>query len=64
MNLPSDRIHHITYSFGRVVLPMGRGRAVAWFGARDYPESGVHRKASLRIVRVDEFHNCRATGIY
>ena len=52
MNLPADRIHHIRWSYGRIIVPPAFGLGLGWFD-------------SYGLRRLDaEFHNCRETGIY
>lgn len=50
MNLPFHFIHDVNFSYGRLLIPLGRGKWLAW--TRGY---------GLRVVR--QFHNCTTTGI-
>jgi hypothetical protein len=52
MNLPTDCVHHTTWSYGRLVFPLPGARWLAFF-----------KRYGFRVV-VGSFHNCRATGVY
>lgn len=50
MNRPGDYVHHISWSFARLLVPWTRGRWLAW--TEDY---------GLRLIS-PWFHNCTRTG--
>ena len=50
-NLPGDRIHDVRSSYGRLLLPLARGRWIAWF---DW--------YGLRLTWHLGFHNCTRSG--
>lgn len=53
MNLPMHKIHDLEGSYGRLLLPLLRGRWLAYF-----PRYGV------RVTSRHGFHNCTSTGVY
>jgi len=52
MNFPADRIHHLRWSYGRIIIPPVFGVGIARFD-----------NYGLKVLD-KEFHNCRATGVY
>lgn len=61
MNLPLHKIHDVTWSFGRLLVPWFGGRWIAWFkdyGFRCTSVLAIHGKLC------PGFHNCTSTGIY
>ena len=46
------RIHHVEYSYGWLVWPLG----VGWFPSRKAVRCGLRRRK--------HYHNCTLTGIY
>ena len=50
-SLPFDKIHHITWSWGRLLFP--------WFGGW----IAFTRAYGFRFVKRSDFHNCRTTKI-
>jgi len=60
MNLPMDKIHDPTSSFGRLLIPWldvdiyGHRRWIAIFRGGK----------GIRVTDACGFHNCRATGVY
>ena len=53
MNLPLHRIHDAISGYGCLLIPVGRGRWLAWF-------DGI----GLGTTFWAGFHNCSRTGIY
>lgn len=53
MNLPLHRIHDVVHGYGRLLIPLGRGRWLAWFDGK-----------SLHSTSWYGFHNCSRTGIH
>jgi len=59
MNLPTDRVHDINYSYGWLLLPWFGG----WIALTDAKKTvSAVNGYRLRVFR--QFHNCRATGVY
>ncbi|MCB1738714.1 MAG: hypothetical protein KDH20_02030 [Rhodocyclaceae bacterium] len=53
MNWPLDKIHDPLSSYGRLLIPLGRGRWLAWF----------RRYGFCRTDKIG-FHNCTRSGVH
>lgn len=53
INLPLDYIHDISHGYGRILIPLGKGR---WLM--------LTKRWQLRRTWHLGFHNCSATGVY
>lgn len=56
MNLPLHEIHCPMSSYGRLLLPVGGGRWLAWF-------YGSKRRRGLHLTCHLGFHNCTTSGV-
>ena len=52
MNLPGHYIHDVGGGYGWLVLPIGRGRWLAYF-----------KRCGFRVTWWKGFHNCTWTGV-
>lgn len=52
-NRPLDLVHDVYRSYGRLLLPLGRGSWLMW----------TKYSWDLCVVNVKHFHNCTSTGV-
>lgn len=67
INLPGDKIHHLQYSYGHLIFPLGFNKWICWFHKKEaYYGNGIWKYPKIsqfRIIKINACHNCRMTGI-
>jgi len=57
INLPFHKIHHIEYSYGRLIMPWWKNQKANWWWLAKFA-------SGWKIISPYDFHNCTLTGKY